>query len=93
MENVRIGFGCVLGAGALITRDCPPFSVLVGSPARVIKRYDMQREAWVAAQEYPEADGERALPSEAEYLAGFARQVIRRSRARGPPSGKDFGDL
>lgn len=37
MPNVTIGKGCTIGAGSVVTRDVPPFSVAVGSPARVVK--------------------------------------------------------
>ena len=37
-RNVRIGDGCVIGAGAVITKDIPPYSVVVGTPGRVIKK-------------------------------------------------------
>lgn len=35
--GVHIGTGCVIGAGAVVTKDIPPYSVAVGIPARVIK--------------------------------------------------------
>lgn len=34
---VTIGEGCVIGAGAVATKDIPPHSVAVGNPARVIR--------------------------------------------------------
>ena len=34
---VTIGEGCVIGAGAVVTKDIPPHSVAVGNPARVIR--------------------------------------------------------
>lgn len=33
-----IGDGAVIGAGAVITKDVPPFAIAVGSPAKVIKK-------------------------------------------------------
>ena len=38
IEGVKVGHGCVIGAGAVVVRDLPPYSVAVGVPARVIKR-------------------------------------------------------
>ncbi|KAL6252549.1 hypothetical protein RBB50_000268 [Rhinocladiella similis] len=37
LPGVTIGDGCTIGCGSVVTRDIPPFSVAVGSPARVIK--------------------------------------------------------
>lgn len=36
MAGVRIGRGCVIGAGAVVTKDVPPYSIAVGVPAKVI---------------------------------------------------------
>lgn len=36
-KDVTIGEGCVIGAGAVVTHDIPPYSVAAGVPARVIK--------------------------------------------------------
>lgn len=35
--GVTIGRRSVIGAGAVVTRDIPPFSLAVGNPARVIR--------------------------------------------------------
>ena len=38
LDGVTIGQGSVIGAGAVVTKDIPPYSVAVGVPARVISR-------------------------------------------------------
>jgi acetyltransferase-like isoleucine patch superfamily enzyme len=38
LDGVKIGEGSVIGAGAVVTKDVPPFSVAVGVPAKVIKK-------------------------------------------------------
>lgn len=37
LPGVTIGRGAVIGAGSIVTRDIPPMTVAVGTPARVIR--------------------------------------------------------
>lgn len=37
LPGVHIGDGCIIGAGAVVTKDIPPFSIAAGVPAKVVK--------------------------------------------------------
>ena len=37
MPGVTIGEGCIVGANTVVTKDVPPYSVVVGSPAKIVK--------------------------------------------------------
>lgn len=38
LDGVRIGRNAVIGAGAVVTKDVPAYSVAVGNPARVVRK-------------------------------------------------------
>jgi acetyltransferase-like isoleucine patch superfamily enzyme len=43
-----IGRNSVVGANAFVNKTYPPYSVIVGNPARVARRYDSLKNAWVS---------------------------------------------
>jgi acetyltransferase-like isoleucine patch superfamily enzyme len=51
--GATLGRQCVVGANAVVTRDAPDYSVIVGVPGIVIRRYDLESRKWRAT----EADG------------------------------------
>ncbi len=47
MPGVTIGEKCIIGANSVVTHDIPDYCMAVGSPARVIKKYDFDKHEWV----------------------------------------------
>jgi acetyltransferase-like isoleucine patch superfamily enzyme len=37
MSGVTVGNGAVIGAGSVVTKDIPPYAIVAGSPAKVIR--------------------------------------------------------
>jgi len=55
-ENVciigaTIGKNCVIGANSVVLKDVPDYSVAVGIPAKIIKQYNFETDAWEKCSE------------------------------------------
>ncbi|OFY51888.1 MAG: hypothetical protein A2X22_04305 [Bacteroidetes bacterium GWF2_49_14] len=46
LAGVRIGKRCQIGAGSVVTKDVPDFSIAVGNPARIVKRFNQESGTW-----------------------------------------------
>jgi len=46
LPGVVLGDSCVVGAHAVVTKSFPAMTMLVGAPARVIKRFDLSDGCW-----------------------------------------------
>lgn len=52
LPGVTIGDGCIVGVGSVVTKNLPAYTLSVGSPARVIKRYDFDSGVWITFNEF-----------------------------------------
>jgi acetyltransferase-like isoleucine patch superfamily enzyme len=46
VAGVTIGKHCIVAAGSVVTKSISPYSVAVGNPARVIKKYNHKIKTW-----------------------------------------------
>jgi acetyltransferase-like isoleucine patch superfamily enzyme len=47
LPGVSIGRHCIIGANSVVNRSIPDFSVAVGAPAKVVRRYDPEKKQWL----------------------------------------------
>jgi acetyltransferase-like isoleucine patch superfamily enzyme len=52
-DELVIGRNSVVAANALVTRSFPPYSVIVGNPARLARQFDPAKGAWVGGTGRP----------------------------------------
>lgn len=50
LSGVHIGKHCVVAARAVVTKDVPPYSIVAGNPARIVKQYNFETEQWEAVK-------------------------------------------
>lgn len=46
LPGVTIGEHCIIGAGSIVTHSIPAYSMAAGNPARVIKKWNFEKQVW-----------------------------------------------
>lgn len=54
LSGVSIGEHSIIAAGAVVTKDIPPYSIAAGVPAKIVKYYDLGKHEWIAPQKETE---------------------------------------
>ena len=50
-EPLKLGDYCRVGANSVVMDDIPPYSIAVGNPARVVRRWDFDKAQWVKSNQ------------------------------------------
>lgn len=90
LGHVTIGHGSIIGAGSLVNKSIPPFSIAVGNPCKVIKRYDFKIDQWVNINEFDNSSIV-LMPDESKY-----RDALKSNKIPIMPlqaCSKSFGDM
>lgn len=75
LRGISIGRGSIIGAGAVVLHDIPPFCVAVGCPAKVVKFYDFVNNCWCVLRndagldQIKQSRGKTPPPSRNTYLS------------------------
>lgn len=97
MPGVTIGDGAIIGSRSVVTKDVPPYTVVAGSPARVIrKRFDDTTIDQLLALKWwdlPDEQVKEIVPAimagdidavlERKWLSDAVREVVARIGAQG----------
>lgn len=51
VPGVHFGEGCVVGAGSLVTRDVPPYTLVMGRPARPVSAVSLDLKAGIIEED------------------------------------------
>jgi acetyltransferase-like isoleucine patch superfamily enzyme len=66
-EGVNLGHGTIVGANCIVTKDVPPFSIVVGNPGRITKRFSFVKNKWIQVSNFVKED-EDSIIEENEYI-------------------------
>ncbi|AZA62756.1 LbetaH domain-containing protein [Chryseobacterium indoltheticum] len=50
LPGVTIGEGSIVGTMSVVNKNVPPFCIVVGSPARVVKKFDFDKNEWISVK-------------------------------------------
>jgi acetyltransferase-like isoleucine patch superfamily enzyme len=52
LPGVTIGRGCVVGAGSVVTKNVPDFTIVAGNPARIVRKIETQMDPAQSSAEW-----------------------------------------
>jgi acetyltransferase-like isoleucine patch superfamily enzyme len=70
LPNVTIGKGCTIGAGSVVTKDVPAYSVVAGNPARIVRSVATEHQPLD-----PSRDAESLVEEEAKAIEATLRAM------------------
>ena len=51
LSGVHIGKHSIVAARAVVTKNVPPYSIVAGNPARVVKKFNFENQQWERIKE------------------------------------------
>ena len=70
--GITIGRHTVVAGGSVVTRNVPPYTVVGGNPARILKQYDAELGEWVSNADPSGKDLSHPIPMQGSIPPGGA---------------------
>lgn len=75
MSGIRVGDGAVIGAGSVVTKDVPPYAIVAGNPAKIIRHRfspsiinELEQIQWWNLPEDKLRNAARLIKNPAEFM-------------------------
>ncbi len=79
LPGVTIGDGAVVAAGSIVTKDVPPYAIVAGSPARVLRyRWDQETVERVSKLQWWDWDDEKIKNNLDLFQEGMSSNLLDR---------------
>ena len=73
-----IGKNAIIGSNSVVSRSIPPYSVVSGNPARIVKQFDPARESWELGARASAGQGTESQAPQALQESAVGRKIVSR---------------
>lgn len=83
MPNIKIGHGAVIGTNALVNKDIPPYAIVVGTPAKILKyRFTETQITKLLSIKWWDWPDKKIIDEQPSFFVGIEEFIERHQPAR-----------